>query len=177
MRGSLGQSVKVVTIIGITPACAGTTGCGSTTDARPAIQPRVCGDYRVHLDLHRDESDTTPRVRGLRIGRITGLCPCRYNPACAGTTHGSGRAGRSSSIQPRVCGDYAIPAEKVARIADTTPRVRGLHLCRTSLQRRQRYNPACAGTTCIAIDGIVVLSIQPRVCGDYSYMIICESEK
>ncbi len=131
------------------------------------IQPRMCGDYCTLCNSSSAHSDTTPRVRGLRPSGLAAGDAVRYNPACAGTTNRENHWTLPMPIQPRVCGDYAIPAEKVARIADTTPRVRGLLHVVIHVSHRLRYNPACAGTTnCIPpLRGNY--TIQPRVCGDY----------
>ena len=131
------------------PACAGTTSARCRSAMRPAIQPRVCGDY---------------------FGSIALFAACiaiRYNPACAGTTARQTCRGTLWPIQPRVCGDYSLPCCVSASVADTTPRVRGLLPCAPAHPRAKRYNPACAGTTTVAPCAIGIYAIQPRVCGDY----------
>ena len=129
------------------PACAGTTQACLLARYRRSIQPHVCGDYAGTPSGSGPLSDTTPRVRGLPgstscTGRIT-----QYNPACAGTTRRSRSRQISSSIQPRVCGDYGMITAWPTLAADTTPRVRGL-------RTRSFFEVNAA-------------EIQPRVCGDY----------
>ena len=68
------------------PACAGTTSARCRSAMRPAIQPRVCGDYFGSIALFAASRDTTPRVRGLLSTNSAGTGGGRYNPACAGTT-------------------------------------------------------------------------------------------
>ena len=71
-----------------------------------SIQPRVCGDYLFGHSISGRILDTTPRVRGL-LGQTSAIgLQGRYNPACAGTTFGGPLFVISSTIQPRVCGDY-----------------------------------------------------------------------
>ena len=149
------------------PACAGTTKAAYILWRRDQIQPRVCGDYAQAGWLQEMRYDTTPRVRGLPgstscTGRIT-----RYNPACAGTTRRSRSRQISSSIQPRVCGDYGMITAWPTLAADTTPRVRGLPCDGLACRYTVRYNPACAGTTRSPTIYSCSVSIQPRVCGDY----------
>ena len=36
---------------------------------------------------------------------------------------------------------------------------------------RRRYNPAYAGTTFIVGGELISMLIQPRVCGDYTYVV------
>ena len=149
------------------PACAGTTGEVQHLIHDAAIQPRVCGDYAVGSPRYTVKRDTTPRVRGLLFSRILHDVYTRYNPACAGTTSGFSGSVLSCSIQPRVCGDYALILSCVSLSYDTTPRVRGLRDRRQSAIWISRYNPACAGTTFASLTVRTEISIQPRVCGDY----------
>ena len=68
------------------PACAGTTAVAGDIHRYRPIQPRVCGDYNVLLVIQKEQTDTTPRVRGLPPASHHATCCTRYNPACAGTT-------------------------------------------------------------------------------------------
>ena len=49
------------------PACAGTTQIRWSWMPTHQIQPRVCGDYKRLAHVCTSMSDTTPRVRGLRL--------------------------------------------------------------------------------------------------------------
>ena len=66
------------------PAYAGTTFSDGSVHA---IQPRVCGDYFYLTGGATNDSDTTPRMRGLQVSHFRGTFLARYNPAYAGTTH------------------------------------------------------------------------------------------
>ena len=114
-------------------------------------------------------TDTTPRVRGLRIFPADDLARRRYNPACAGTTCPKCSRCGTRSIQPRVCGDYSAWHLTPAVSHDTTPRVRGLPDANFLNGNHSRYNPACAGTTTTDLRMECPLPIQPRVCGDYTH--------
>ena len=149
------------------PACAGTTSSPSSHALPPSIQPRVCGDYSVSPASVRSYTDTTPRVRGLRLPTLLLRARLRYNPACAGTTGAAARGRSALSIQPRVCGDYSTVPLLLSISGDTTPRVRGLRGRRVASSACSRYNPACAGTTWSRRPCCRRTSIQPRVCGDY----------
>ena len=106
-------------------------------------------------------------MRGLRLRRLCVGFTCRYNPACAGTTLRLLPFLPQPTIQPRVCGDYKGLFLAVLLRFDTTPRVRGLLEEAVAVFQCLRYNPACAGTTCV--DSLInkLYPIQPRVCGDY----------
>ena len=156
------------------PACAGTTGTNKVNKRIGTIQPRVCGDYELAVSLLHAHDDTTPRVRGLRPCGLRQGCLVRYNPACAGTTMATASALPSMAIQPRVCGDYFGDVKYRSTLPDTTPRVRGLHRIDDAAEYNERYNPACAGTTRARRRAVMDCSIQPRVCGDYSFAV-CDS--
>ena len=136
------------------------------------IQPRVCGDYHVDGWHCYHRTDTTPRVRGLRPARARRWRPTRYNPACAGTTYEHYTQKQESTIQPRVCGDYRLTSCRRISGFDTTPRVRGLRYLKERRKNKNRYNPACAGTTEDGANRGTAATIQPRVCGDYGFAII-----
>ena len=150
------------------PACAGTTVNLVFVQSNKEIQPRVCGDYSTAMYLSSCPPDTTPRVRGLLSVVEVILNSYRYNPACAGTTSTNCQNCKSIEIQPRVCGDYVTPNLFHPLFIDTTPRVRGLRLTILARATLSRYNPACAGTTLPSLRPVRLVSIQPRVCGDYS---------
>ena len=77
------------------------------------------------------------------------------------------------AIQPRVCGDYLTITMGRENDNDTTPRVRGLLPPIDFLIVLMRYNPACAGTTQAPVSIKPVVTIQPRVCGDYVAVHLC----
>ena len=56
-------------------------------------------------------------------------------------------------------------------ITDTTPRMRGLLTKHPPTRAFLRYNPAYAGTTFIVGGELISMLIQPRVCGDYTYVV------
>ena len=59
----------------------------------------------------------------------------------------------------------------MAMMTDTTPRMRGLPCKWTATHDDHRYNPAYAGTTFIVGGELISMLIQPRVCGDYTYVV------
>ena len=138
--------------------------------SRAAIQPRVCGDYYTKEVFLVCQIDTTPRMRGLRDALMIVIPPLRYNPAYAGTTRTNGRRTYTLAIQPRVCGDYNGISSSASARTDTTPRMRGLLKPKDGEKPVERYNPAYAGTTPGMEQRIQRAAIQPRVCGDYTFV-------
>ena len=106
-------------------------------------------------------------MRGLSSCAARARFSARYNPAYAGTIHRRDQPSSRVTIQPRVCGDYALFALGVVAAKDTTPRMRGLSAPWPDRPRCTGYNPAYAGTIQEKEQRMARASIQPRVCGDY----------
>ena len=119
------------------------------------------------LRINAFRQDTTPRMRGLRLGFQWTQVQARYNPAYAGTTRTITSIHAKPPIQPRVCGDYGTHDGRSDYGDDTTPRMRGLQRPPHQMPTSLRYNPAYAGTTKTTSIPWCLFPIQPRACGDY----------
>ena len=106
VRGLQYAASNVMELLGITPACAGTTdGPGEAVDGEQD-HPRVCGDYLCTIWPKPDLMGSPPRVRGLPNGFETHKRCVGITPACAGTTCRSVFSAVRLRDHPRVCGDY-----------------------------------------------------------------------
>ena len=145
VRGPLLGQLVAADVVGITPACAGTT----TTSAWPASgagdHPRVCGDHLSGYDLFLANLGSPPRVRGPLTSPFFGPSGRGITPACAGTTEPRARVGACARItpacagttprrpglvgwstdHPRVCGDHHRAGMTVEARLGSPPRVRG----------------------------------------------------
>lgn len=93
LRGLHYRLLSYCLLMRYNPAYAGTTLLDGFLRLQHSIQPRVCGDYRPKCQVGEGILDTTPRMRGLRTGRLpAGTAADRYNPAYAGTTRRVGVA-------------------------------------------------------------------------------------
>ena len=107
MRGKVDLSLKVVRVLGITPACAGKS-CPFLRRTSPRRDhPRVCGEKRSRFKRDQNVKGSPPRMRGkvdlsLKVVRVLGI-----TPACAGKRRSVAAAARSRRDHPRVCGEKA----------------------------------------------------------------------
>ncbi len=168
MRGLRDDLARRRVMYRYNPAYAGTTSSCFLMRRQCLIQPRVCGDYSRALNKSIIHADTTPRMRGLHHSGCQLVSRIRYNPAYAGTTRTNHEGISNLTIQPRVCGDYRQHCYMPSSRRDTTPRMRGLPICKNKVTTTSRYNPAYAGTTHNSWFVLGISSIQPRVCGDYT---------
>ncbi len=168
MRGLPGVHTGLAARLGITPACAGTTGTPSPAKTATTDHPRVCGDYRNCAKQCKPGIGSPPRVRGLLRLLPDRRRPDRITPACAGTTTAERRSPNEAQDHPRVCGDYLCAMASSARQAGSPPRVRGLLAEMPEFCTSTGITPACAGTTIFPVDVFAGLEDHPRVCGDYN---------
>ena len=90
VRGLLRGQLIPLGLVGITPACAGTTSTGIYPRRRSWDHPRVCGDYRNLGSKLGGLTGSPPRVRGLHVFPRVIRGVWGITPACAGTTRAPG---------------------------------------------------------------------------------------
>ena len=132
--------------LGLTPACAGTSGLTRRPGLSSRAHPRVRGD--VHL------------YRGVALRRI-GL-----TPACAGTSKCRPCPQSLVGAHPRVRGDVTARHWSVLLGAGSPPRARGRHRPSLVSPARRGLTPACAGTSGAWIGELKMWRAHPRVRGD-----------
>ena len=160
-RGRPGRYAGSLAVIGLTPACAGTTLLGLLRCPPPRAHPRVRGDdLRVDLDNGR-AFGSPPRARG-RLPHQTGcLAAPGLTPAGAGTTlrrccRWRGRAGSPPRARGRrgdvghgvsfrgltpECAGTTVVSHLAHFWEGAHPRVRGDDSCRPSLPTRRKGSP------------------------------------
>jgi len=151
-RGRLPDNAPQCRAVGNTPACAGTTRCGSSSVAGSWEHPRVRGDDRDGHGAGRSHRGTPPRARGRPLLLTVQCLDDRNTPACAGTTAPTGGTSATGPEHPRVRGDDRLepPGEGVV----------------------QRNTPACAGTTPQRGRRRTNPQEHPRVRGDDLVMVV-----
>ena len=106
VRGPRVLVVACLHVVGIIPACAGTTSGCRTSLRRPGDHPRMCGDHQKLLDLMRTFQGSSPHARGPRHVRAARHGLQGIIPACAGTTTRWCRPCSPTRDHPRMCGDH-----------------------------------------------------------------------
>ena len=149
------------------PACAGNTIPSRQCRQRNPVHPRVFGEYAPPDIMDSVFVGSSPRVRGIRCVLLR-YCPNgRFIPACAGNTLKRLNPDPSTTVHPRVCGEYMTLATGPTPISGSSPRVRGIRSQQEYCDRARRFIPACAGNTELGAYTSPLQAVHPRVCGEY----------
>ena len=167
-RGRLGPGVQAGRLLGLTPACAGTTRSLSSLKAARRAHPRVRGDDAGVLLIGGEWVGSPPRARGRRAHVGVGPVAARLTPACAGTTPAPSPRGPYPGAHPRVRGDDEMSTASARPPPGSPPRARGRHPGGTRGLMGRGLTPACAGTTRPRSSARPSATAHPRVRGDDS---------
>ena len=127
VRGAQFRGEFVDHLVGIIPACAGSTPQRHGCFQRWRDHPRMCGGAPV-LRFH------PPRSSGII-------------PACAGSTSIGRSKFRSSWDHPRMCGEHDLAASQFYAYTGSSPHVRGARRGPSNPKLFRGIIPACAGST------------------------------
>ena len=86
MRGKPSRVLQTSSLIGITPADAGKTGCSCPASLQSGDHPRGCGENGGHVATVRDGVGSPPRMRGKRLEGQVFISRKGITPADAGKT-------------------------------------------------------------------------------------------
>ena len=146
-RGRRGAAGGGAGLVGLTPACAGTTSSSRSSRTRSGAHPRVRGDDDSLKLPHLVASGSPPRARGRHPTPEASAPGARLTPACAGTTSCPGSRPTFRAAHPRVRGDDSLRHTLALQREGSPPRARGRRGRRPHQARPQGLTPACAGTT------------------------------
>ena len=114
----------------------------------------------------------TPAYAGNIVADVKAYETDEVHPAYAGNMSCPGKAALRFQVQPRVCGEYIKSNAKTTRNIGSTPRMRGISVCRKICDIPIRFTPAYAGNIFVMLKILIGMQVQPRVCGEY-FMIYC----
>ena len=162
--------------VGLIPARAGKTLCGSARSSSPRAHPRACGENRCAAASRGRGRGSSPRVRGKRGAPSGSMAALRLIPARAGKTPATPPSASSRSAHPRACGENAIVVAYNKCAWGSSPRVRGKRgggrVCRVA----GGHIPARAGKTLHVRAGGDARPAHPRACGE-NYVDVVPSMK
>ena len=106
VRGARGLLLPRGIVLGIIPACAGSTSYLAAIFHLPRDHPRMCGEHRNIIACICVSLGSSPHVRGAQKH-------CRHRrgvpgiiPACAGSTESLPRLQKPAWDHPRMCGEH-----------------------------------------------------------------------
>ena len=125
VRGAVLDCRLVHLTDGIIPARAGSRTSVAATGASTRDHPRACGEQATSLPVRKENSGSSPRVRGAggqeaRRIRRGGIIPAR-----AGSSFAEYARRVGARDHPRACGEQAFDACFTALSPGSSPRVRG----------------------------------------------------
>ena len=105
-RGALLETLPLVNLQGIIPACAGSTRTAGSRREEAWDHPRMRGEHGKHEPIVDEELGSSPHARGALsdLGeqqRHSGIIP-----ACAGSTQGQSQQARPGGDHPRMRGEH-----------------------------------------------------------------------
>ncbi len=166
------QPRRLPGVIGITPACAGTTRSTSRNSARRRDHPRVCGNHGDAGQKALRDAGSPPRVREPPFLTSHPARPAGITPACAGTTQPQRQVITQCQDHPRVCGNHSDGLVASDPVEGSPPRVREPLSPGFVGLRAAGITPACAGTTMDMAAERVHVWDHPRVCGNHTYICV-----
>ena len=165
MRGKPPYTIRRSTRGRIIPAHAGQTVVLPLKSPFTTDHPRACGANNHAIRSNRQDSGSSPRMRGKLAQLLLTIDTRRIIPAHAGQTTRPTPAMMPSTDHPRACGANAIHPLRTRYDLGSSPRMRGKPRVCSGLAAVRRIIPAHAGQT----TGVQPVCTQPpdhpRACG------------
>ena len=132
---------------GITPACAGNTGCLLSPQSYRRDHPRLRGEYANTNVSMMGETGSPPLARGIpKTGDAVDLKQ-GITPACAGNTRNTAMSIASNWDHPRLRGEYFLISIVLSCSVGSPPLARGIRSLPFTFELKLGITPACAGNT------------------------------
>ena len=129
VRGARGLLLPRGIVLGIIPACAGSTSYLAAIFHLPRDHPRMCGEHRNIIACICVSLGSSPHVRGAQKH-------CRHRrgvpgiiPVCAGSTIRFYPECGGNGDHPRMCGEHSLSLSTTQALRWDHPRMCGEHLC------------------------------------------------
>ena len=125
VRGKACSSLSIISLYGITPACAGKRTQGGIISMQDEDHPRVCGEKdQTKYQLTRGQG-SPPRMRGKAVIAAGTRRAVRITPAYAGKSQPWRSYSQRRWDHPRVCGEKHTNISVRPIPPGSPPRMRG----------------------------------------------------
>ena len=166
-RGAHWYSTAVRHLLGIIPACAGSTVPCTIPDNTAWDHPRMRGEHKSAVVRSYRRAGSSPHARGARgcSATLSGLGG--IIPACAGSTIVRRVWPRLAGDHPRMRGEHLRLLSPGLTVSGSSPHARGAlsQIAPPSIGRR--IIPACAGSTGTTARGSTTSWDHPRMRGEH----------
>ena len=166
-RGARRRARRSCRVLGITPACAGSTTRVQRSCAMHSDHPRLRGEHATGATMSTTVTGSPPPARGARCRSVTGHVVVGITPACAGSAEPHTCRFVPDADHPRLRGEHAISLGRVARSPGSPPPARGARGDHGRSRFCPRITPACAGSTCAAWERGLGVWDHPRLRGEH----------
>ena len=146
-RGALGSLGHHLVLVGIIPACAGSTSPTTTPRMSSRDHPRVRGEHQTAGRCRAVSRGSSPRARGAPVRGLPQQQGQWIIPACAGSTATRGTCPCTARDHPRVRGEHRATLCPDPGAGGSSPRARGALPARWEGVILGGIIPACAGST------------------------------
>ena len=156
-------------LVGIIPACAGSTPYSSCCFFISQDHPRLRGEHFIKISLHQFDSGSSPPARGAPSLALHDFAHHGIIPACAGSTKENKSSFYENKDHPRLRGEHGCLFATLAARSGSSPPARGAPFRLDILPFGARIIPACAGSTYLLICHIHGSQDHPRLRGEHFY--------
>ena len=167
-RGARLRVDGCASLLGIIPACAGSTSNVRFPTYAPRDHPRMRGEHYTREPSKLGCRGSSPHARGAPL--LHRQCGVRRGiiPACAGSTKLLRFSYTQRGDHPRMRGEHAERMHWMEAHQGSSPHARGAHAPRQAPAPRQGIIPACAGSTSRAVATVQDGENHPRMRGEHA---------
>ena len=170
-RGAHSPNDVITELVGIIPACAGSTRKRTQPSPTHWDHPRMRGEHPRQRNSSRWAGGSSPHARGAHLLFTPYSTPVGIIPACAGSTWVQSHISRSMGDHPRMRGEHTIIHDNLRNVVGSSPHARGapMHSIRPNIPHG--IIPACAGSTSPKPAGIILPMDHPRMRGEHKVVL------
>ena len=155
--------------VGIIPAYAGSTPCGTIFREDHWDHPRIRGEHTRSHAQRGWGGGSSPHTRGALSADPAATCRMRIIPAYAGSTSLPQARGAFSWDHPRIRGEHRSPPPSGSGCLGSSPHTRGALLLDVVAGRNVGIIPAYAGSTSGGRGCACVSPDHPRIRGEHTW--------
>ena len=150
------------------PTHVGNTPTNLKTELVMTVHPHACGEYGCPRIPRYSRFGSSPRMWGIHINHLTWGEAFRFIPTHVGNTNGQQVMGGQRTVHPHACGEYYMDKSGGNQSRGSSPRMWGIQRARKIGHGAARFIPTHVGNTRTPAHNILLLTVHPHACGEYS---------
>ena len=165
-RGTASRRSTVCNNSGITPACAGNSGCSAGVTPSRWDHPRLRGEQQASGKRSSISEGSPPLARGTATADADGSPRTGITPACAGNSSSAPIFQGRRGDHPRLRGEQRPLQSKAYSGVGSPPLARGTEMEMTGEYAAFGITPACAGNRPLRPFSALLSRDHPRLRGE-----------